>query len=84
MTPGYWRQPDFTRQAFDEEGYVSFGDAMAFAGDDPADGLRFDGRLSEDFKLSTGTWVDAGGLRAALLGSGGIDLRGRRHVRRGP
>jgi feruloyl-CoA synthase len=72
VTPGYWRQPELTARAFDEEGFLCFGDAMAFAADDPAAGLRFDGRLSEDFKLSTGTWVNVGGLRAALLAEGGL------------
>jgi feruloyl-CoA synthase len=72
VTPGYWRQPELTARAFDEEGFLCFGDAMAFAADDPAAGLRFDGRLSEDFKLSTGTWVNVGALRAALLAQGGM------------
>ena len=45
---------------------------MAFVGDDPALGLRFDGRLSEDFKLSTGTWVNVGALRAAFLAEAGM------------
>ena len=72
VTPGYWRQPELTERAFDDEGFLRFGDAMAFSADDPAAGLRFDGRLSEDFKLSTGTWVNVGGLRAALLAEGGL------------
>ena len=74
VTPGYWRQPDLTRKAFDAEGYLRFGDAMAFVGDDRSTGLRFDGRLSEDFKLSTGTWVNVGGLREVLLAEAGMAM----------
>ncbi len=68
ITPGYWRQPDLTAKAYDEEGYYKFGDALRFA--DPADwhkGLIFDGRVAEDFKLATGTWVNVGPLRAAFI-----------------
>jgi feruloyl-CoA synthase len=68
ITPGYWRQPELTAQAFDDEGYYRFGDALRPA--DPRDvrqGYVFDGRLSEDFKLSTGTWVSVGPLRAAVI-----------------
>ncbi len=68
VTPGYWKDPELTRAAFDEEGYYQLGDAMRFV--DPADpgkGLIFDGRLAEDFKLSTGTWVSVGPLRARIL-----------------
>ncbi|MGQ3358188.1 MAG: feruloyl-CoA synthase [Phreatobacter sp.] len=67
VTPGYWRRPDLTAKVFDEEGYYCFGDAVAYA--DPADlskGFLFDGRLSEDFKLATGTWVSVGPLRHVL------------------
>lgn len=68
VTPGYWRAPAQTTAAFDEEGYYRTGDALAWADpDDPAAGLRFDGRVSEDFKLSSGTWVSAGPLRLRLL-----------------
>jgi feruloyl-CoA synthase len=68
ITPGYWREPELTRAAFDEEGYYRTGDAMRFLDpQDPALGLEFDGRIAEDFKLSTGTWVSAGALRARLL-----------------
>jgi feruloyl-CoA synthase len=57
-----------TRNAFDEEGFYRLGDAMRFVdSDDPARGLIFDGRLAEDFKLSTGTWVSVGPLRARVL-----------------
>jgi long-subunit acyl-CoA synthetase (AMP-forming) len=56
ITPGYWRRPDLTREAFDAEGFYKLGGALKFADpNDPAQGLLFDGRLAEDFKLSTGT-----------------------------
>jgi feruloyl-CoA synthase len=68
ITPGYWRQPDITRESFDAEGFYKLGDALKFADpDDPGRGLLFDGRLAEDFKLSTGTWVSVGPLRAQLI-----------------
>jgi feruloyl-CoA synthase len=68
ITPGYWRQPALTRQAFDDDGFYRLGDTFVFArADDPAQGLLFRGRMSEDFKLSTGTWVHVGPLRARLL-----------------
>jgi feruloyl-CoA synthase len=68
VAPGYWRQPELTREAFDDEGYYRLGDTFAFADPgDPAQGLLFRGRMSEDFKLSTGTWVHVGPLRARLL-----------------
>ena len=61
ITPGYWRDDELTRAAFDEEGFYRLGDAMRFVDPgDPAKGLVFDGRLAEDFKLSTGTWVSVG------------------------
>ena len=68
VTPGYWREPELTKKAFDEEGFYSFGDAVRFI--DPLDinkGLLFDGRLNEDFKLANGTWVSVGPLRAKLI-----------------
>ena len=68
ITPGYFEDPEKTAEAFDEEGYFRTGDAMTFV--DPADinkGLRFDGRISEDFKLLSGTWVRAANLRLDLL-----------------
>ena len=69
ITPGYWRQPELTRDAFDDEGYYRLGDTFVFARpDEPAQGLLFRGRMSEGFKLSTGTWVHVGPLRARLLG----------------
>ena len=68
ITPGYWRSPELDAAAFDEEKYYRMGDAVRLA--DPADlqkGFLFDGRLNEDFKLSSGTWVRAGALRMRLL-----------------
>jgi feruloyl-CoA synthase len=68
ITPGYWRRPDLTKDAFDDEGFYKIGDALKFA--DPANpgkGLLFDGRLAEDFKLASGTWVSAGALRAQVI-----------------
>lgn len=68
VTPGYHACPDLTRDAFDEEGYLRMGDAVVFADpDDPSQGLAFDGRLTEDFKLTTGTWVNTGALRVDIL-----------------
>ena len=64
--PGYWKQPALTQAAFDDEGYYIIGDAVEFV--DPArpeQGLLFDGRVAEDFKLLTGTWVHVGSLRVA-------------------
>jgi feruloyl-CoA synthase len=68
ITPGYWRQPELTAKAFDAEGYYCLGDAVRFEDpDDPREGLLFDGRIAEDFKLDTGTWVSVGPLRARFL-----------------
>src|SRR5262245_25329566 len=68
ILPGYWRQPELTAQAFDEDGFYKLGDALKFEDPaDPGEGLLFDGRIAEDFKLSTGTWVNVGPLRARLL-----------------
>ena len=68
VTPGYYRSPEITRAAFDEEGYYRLGDAFALADEaHPAAGLLFRGRISEDFKLSTGTWVHVGPLRARFI-----------------
>lgn len=68
VTPGYWKQPDVTANSFDEEGFYLTGDAMRFVDiADPRRGLLFDGRVAEDFKLSSGTWVDAGGLRTRAV-----------------
>jgi feruloyl-CoA synthase len=66
--PGYYKRQDLTQAAFDEEGFFLTGDAGAFADpDDPSKGLRFDGRLGENFKLTSGTWVHVGSLRIALI-----------------
>ncbi|MCC6777091.1 MAG: feruloyl-CoA synthase [Hyphomicrobiales bacterium] len=68
ITPGYWRRDDLTRKAFDEEGFYCMGDAVRWRdASDPAAGLIYDGRIAEDFKLSTGTWVNVEPLRAAVL-----------------
>jgi feruloyl-CoA synthase len=64
VTPGYWREPALTAQLFDEEGYFKTGDALRFLDPErPERGLLFDGRVGEDFKLSTATWVNVGALR---------------------
>jgi feruloyl-CoA synthase len=68
ITPGYWRQEELTRAAFDEEGFYKLGDALRFVDErNPRKGFVFDGRIAEDFKLSTGTWVSVGPLRARFL-----------------
>ena len=68
ITPGYWKQPELTREAFDDEGYFRTGDAVRFDDPDhPETGLMFDGRLAEDFKLSSGSWVSVGPLRTRFL-----------------
>ena len=68
VTPGYWRQPELTRAAFDDEGFYKFGDAVkpVDASDFHA-GFDFDGRIAEDFKLASGTWVSVGPLRARFV-----------------
>jgi len=71
ITPGYWRQPDLTRAAFDEEGFYRMGDAARFVDpDDPRQGFEFDGRITEDFKLATATWVSVGSLRTQFIAAG--------------
>ena len=68
VTPGYWREPELTAKAFDEEGFYKLGDAVRFVvAGDPKAGFLFDGRIAEDFKLATGTWVNVGPLRTAFL-----------------
>ncbi|GBE23788.1 carboxylic acid reductase [bacterium BMS3Bbin02] len=68
VTPGYWRQPELTETAFDDDGFFKMGDAGKLVDiDDPAKGLVFDGRIAENFKLSSGTWVHAGDLRVAAI-----------------
>ncbi|MCM2307427.1 MAG: feruloyl-CoA synthase [Sulfuritalea sp.] len=64
--PGYWKQPRLTQEAFDEDGFYIIGDAVEFVDPTrPEQGLLFDGRVAEDFKLLTGTWVHVGSLRVA-------------------
>ncbi len=68
VTPGYWRQPELTAAAFDEEGFYKFGDALKPADANDFDsGFDFDGRIAEDFKLASGTWVSVGPLRARFV-----------------
>jgi len=71
VTPGYWRQPELTNAAFDEEGFYKFGDAVKPADANNFDiGFDFDGRIAEDFKLASGTWVSVGPLRARFIAAG--------------
>jgi feruloyl-CoA synthase len=68
VTPGYYRREDLTSAAFDDEGYYRIGDAVRLADPaDPAKGIEFDGRIAEDFKLATGTWVHVGAVRVKLI-----------------
>jgi feruloyl-CoA synthase len=68
VTPGYWRQPELTAAAFDDEGFYRFGDAIKPVNpEDLSAGFDFDGRIAEDFKLASGTWVSVGPLRARLI-----------------
>ncbi len=71
VTPGYWKQPELNAKAFDGESFYRIGDALKFV--DPAkpeEGFLFDGRISEDFKLASGTWVSVGGMREKIIGGG--------------
>jgi feruloyl-CoA synthase len=71
VTPGYFKAPDLTSRAFDEEGWLETGDAVRLAdAANPAAGLLFDGRTAENFKLSSGTWVNVGMLRTAAIAAG--------------
>lgn len=70
IMPGYFEEPEKTQDAFDDEGFFVTGDAMVFLDpEDPNQGMRFDGRISEDFKLLTGTWVRAAQIRLDVLSS---------------
>ena len=76
ITPGYWRRPELTAEAFDDEGFYRLGDALRFAEAGKAEkGFLFDGRVAENFKLCTGTWVAVGPLRAALVDHFGALIR---------
>ena len=76
ITPGYWRNPALTAEVFDAEGFYCLGDALRFAvPGDPARGFFFDGRVAENFKMSTGTWVNVGALRAMLVDAMGELVR---------
>jgi feruloyl-CoA synthase len=89
VTPGYWKAPELTAKAFDAEGFYLIGDAVALADSErPELGLFFDGRIAEDFKLTSGTWVNVGMLRVAgisalsplvqdivVVGHGGDEVR---------
>ncbi|MFM6986316.1 MAG: feruloyl-CoA synthase [Hydrogenophaga sp.] len=71
ITPGYWRMPDETAEAFDEEGFFKTGDALRWIDEtDVHQGLKFDGRIAEDFKLATGTFVSVGPLRGKIIAAG--------------
>jgi feruloyl-CoA synthase len=71
VTPGYWKQPELNREIFDEEGFLKMGDAGRLADpEDPAAGILFDGRLGENFKLTSGSWVHVGELRTELVAAG--------------
>ena len=71
ITPGYWRMPQETAEAFDEEGFLKTGDAVKWIDEtDIHQGLKFDGRIAEDFKLATGTFVSVGPLRARIIAAG--------------
>jgi feruloyl-CoA synthase len=73
VTPGYFRQPDLTAAEFDEEGFYRSGDAVRLLDpEDPTRGMSFDGRIAENFKLLTGTWVAVGSLRTRLLSGAGV------------
>lgn len=71
VTPGYWCAPEQTQEAFDDEGFYCMGDAACFYDPfDPTKGLSFDGRVAEDFKLLSGTWVHVGNVRVEAISAG--------------
>ena len=68
VMPGYFKDSVLTKKAFDEDGFYCIGDAAKFEDPlDPIKGIVFDGRVSENFKLSTGTWVSVGNLRTSVV-----------------
>jgi feruloyl-CoA synthase len=71
ITPGYWRNAEETAASFDEEGFFKTGDAVQWIDETNVHlGLKFDGRIAEDFKLATGTFVSVGPLRAKIIAAG--------------
>jgi feruloyl-CoA synthase len=71
VTPGYWRAPEQTAESFDDEGFYASGDALKYIdAQQPGKGFAFDGRIAEDFKLATGTFVSVGPLRARIIAAG--------------
>jgi feruloyl-CoA synthase len=71
VTPGYWKRPELQSETFDEDGFLRTGDAGKLADpDDPSRGILFDGRLAENFKLTSGTWVHVGELRLEIVAAG--------------
>jgi feruloyl-CoA synthase len=73
VTPGYYRAPQLAEAAFDDEGFYRSGDAVRLLDpEDPNRGMAFDGRISENFKLLTGTWVATGSLRTRLVSAAGV------------
>jgi feruloyl-CoA synthase len=71
ITPGYWRNPQDTAASFDEEGFFCTGDAVKWIDETNVHlGLKFDGRIAEDFKLATGTFVSVGPLRSKIIAAG--------------
>ncbi len=72
VTPGYFRRPDVTEESFDADGFYCIGDAVKLADpDDPSRGIIFDGRVAEDFKLLTGSWVSVSNIRVAAISASG-------------
>ena len=79
LTPGYWHRPDVTASHFDAEGFYRIGDAVRWVDPErPEQGLLFDGRISEDFKLDSGSWVNVGMLRVAAVAALAPVARGHR------
>jgi feruloyl-CoA synthase len=73
VTPGYFRRPDLRRETFDADGFYGSGDAVRLIDEhDPNRGMLFDGRIAENFKLATGTWVAVGALRTRLISAAGV------------